>query len=120
MRQSQPFSWLVTFSRFEISISYNSSASIGRELHPCTYHTYPLNCPHAGLIAGVVVAVLVLLASAALVFAGILVACWSTRHRKSHPPVPVNAYEEVEVPNSTRHTEPEIKLDDNVAYGHFR
>ena len=83
---------------------------------PCEALCFPYS--YAGLITGVVVAVLVPLA--ALVVAGILVACWRTTHRKSHPSLPVHIYEEVEVPNSTRHTHSEIKLDENVAYGHFR
>jgi hypothetical protein len=42
------------------------------------------------------------------------------RHRKPHPPLPAAPlYEDMDITTTRRHTQQELKLEENVAYGHF-
>jgi hypothetical protein len=68
-------------------------------------------------IVAVVCSVLgLLLGSAAGAFA---VYC-CVHHRKPRPPLPVApVYDDVDITTTRRHTQPELKLEENVAYGHF-
>ena len=49
--------------------------------------------------------------------AGALVGYCCTHHRKPHPPLPAPLYEDVAI--TTRPAPQELKLQDNVAYGHI-
>jgi hypothetical protein len=65
-----------------------------------------------GAVVGAVVVSIVLLLIG--LTAGLLLCYCCTRARKPHPSLPVNIHEDVGV---HRHTQEEIKMDDNVAYG---
>ena len=48
---------------------------------------------------------------------------WYCCARKPHPPgpsLPVPLYEDVEITTTHRRTQQELKMEDNVAYGHFK
>ena len=46
--------------------------------------------------------------------------CARTRHRKPHPPLPAPVYEDVDITIVQRTAPEELKLSDNVAYGHCK
>jgi hypothetical protein len=53
--------------------------------------------------------------------AGALVVHCCSQHRKPHPPLPAAPlYEDVDITTTSRHTQQELKLEENVAYGHFQ
>ena len=48
---------------------------------------------------------------------------WYCCARKPHPPgpsLPAPLYEDVEITTTHRQTQQELKMEDNVAYGHFK
>jgi hypothetical protein len=53
--------------------------------------------------------------------AGAIVVHCCGRNRRLHPPLPAEPlYEEVDITTTHRHTrQQELKLEENVAYGHF-
>ena len=63
----------------------------------------------------------VLLFLVGLVGAGSLV--WYCCARKPHPPgpsLPTPVYEEIDITTTHRQTQQELKMENNVAYGHFK
>jgi hypothetical protein len=72
-----------------------------------------------GVVVGAVVGSIVLLLIG--LTAGLLLCyCCYARSRKPHPSLPVHIYEDVDITTIYRHTQQEIKMDDNVAYGHIQ
>jgi hypothetical protein len=46
--------------------------------------------------------------------------CARKHHEKPHPPLPAPLYEDVDITTTHRQTQQELKLEENVAYGHFK
>jgi hypothetical protein len=46
--------------------------------------------------------------------------CARKHHEKPHPPPPAPLYEDVDITTTHRQTQQELKLEENVAYGHFK
>jgi hypothetical protein len=69
------------------------------------------------VVAAVVCSVVGVLLFLVGLAAGALVVHCCGRHRKPHPPLPAAPlYEDMDITTTRRHTQQELKLEENVAY----
>jgi hypothetical protein len=82
---------------------------------------YPAGSGSLVVIAVVCSVILFLIGSVGGFTAGTLVGycCARKHHGKPHPPPPAPLYEDVDITTTHRQTQQELKLEENVAYGHL-